>query len=139
MRTASTSMTAVRSSSKVNLALPIIFRRQRLVERMSHSKIPPHQGAFGRLNVHCMPRPEACCWTSSLLTIDRRTLAADLNVFPLSETILVGNPLLATNFFRQRIKQEVETSRTRSRCTALVTQQVNKQIHTLGEVLAPFR
>lgn len=53
-----------------------------------------------------------------------RSLAVALNVLTLSERILLGNPCLAENHFRARMKVGVDISRTRSRWIARVIQQV---------------
>ena len=58
-------------------------------------------------------------------------LAADLNVFPLSEISLRGKPRLAVNRLKLLMKASVVISGTSSKCTALITQHVYKQIHTL--------
>ena len=57
--------------------------------------------------------------------------AADLNVFPLSEIILHGNPLLAVNLLKHLMNDSQLISGTKSKCIALTAQQVYKQIHTL--------
>ena len=119
--TDSTSTTAVSNSSKLSLALPTIFLKQRFIDRISRSNTPPHQGAFGRLNVQLIP-----------ISLD-----AALNVLALSDTIRVGNPLRATNLLRHMINDGVERSLTMSMCTARVTQHVNKQIQILDVSVVP--
>ena len=64
-------------------------------------------------------------------------LAADLNVFPLSEIILRGKPLLAVNRLKLLINDSQLRSGTKSRCTALTAQQVYRQIQTLASVDNP--
>ena len=62
--------------------------------------------------------------------MDSITLAVALKVFALSEIIFLGRPLLAIYLFKQWMNAKVDNSLTSSRWMALVTQQVNKQIHT---------
>ena len=71
--------------------------------------------------------------------MDLITLAAALKVFALSEIILLGRPLPAINLFKHQMNAEVDNSFTSSRWMALVTQQVNKQIHTFpsSKLLVP--
>ena len=64
------------------------------------------------------------------------SFAVALNVLALSEIIFLGIPLLAENCFKHWTKVIVVMSSTSSRWIARVTQQVNKQIHTLS-LLAP--
>ena len=53
-------------------------------------------------------------------------------VFPLSDMNRWGNPLRAANLFKHIMNVSVDMSRTMmSRCTALVTKHVNKQIQAL--------
>ena len=49
---ASTSITAIRSSSYENFTWPTIFLKHLLVDLISLSNTPPHQGAFFRLKYH---------------------------------------------------------------------------------------
>ena len=65
-------------------------------------------------------------------------LAVALNVLALSERILCGSPLLAVNLFKHRTNVTADKSNTNSRCTALVTQHVKRQIHTLLLVDTPW-
>ena len=56
---------------------------------------------------------------------------ADLKVFALSEMHSRGNPLLAVKRLKLLMKASAVMSGTMSKCTALTTQQVYTQIHTL--------
>ena len=58
-------------------------------------------------------------------------LEAAVNVFPLSDIIRVGKPLLALKRLKRRMKDCAVRSGTTSKCMALTTQQVNRHIHTL--------
>ena len=59
--------------------------------------------------------------------------AAPMNVFPFSDIICTGSPLLATKRLKLRRKKGVVRSVTRSRCTALTTQHVHRHIQTFLE------
>ena len=61
---ASTSMSAVLSSSKVGLAFPIVFLKHLLTDLMRRSKTPSHHGALGILNIFLTLRSSRCAWTS---------------------------------------------------------------------------
>ena len=103
-------------------------------------KILPHQGAFSILKIHSMPDPDRYCWISSLDVMALSSLAAALNVFPLSEMNLLGSPLLAVNRLRLHKNAEVVMSMTMSRWIARTTQRVYRQIQTLQEfVTSPER
>ncbi len=99
---------AVTSSSKETCALPITLRRQRLVDLTILSNAPPHQGARSTLNNHSMPNPARYSLIVSSSKTDLRYLEAALNVLPLSEMNLLGNPLLAENLFKHRRKVSVD-------------------------------
>ena len=133
---ASTSTSAVFSSSYENLACPIILRRHLFIDLTSRSNKPPHQGAFSKLNVHVTPTSARYLVNSGCFTISLRVLAAALNVLPLSDTNFWGRPLLAVKRFRHLMNVMVDMSKTRSRCTARVTQQVNKHIQALQLLLS---
>ena len=122
LRTISISTKAVSSSSWENLDRPKAFLRQRLVDHTSRSNKPPHHGALGTLNFHSMPTPSKYLWTSELETTLLITFAAATNVWPLSDTIRAGKPLLELNLLKLRIKVEADKSGTRSKCMALVMQ-----------------
>ena len=120
-RIASTSAITVRNSS---------FRHL-LVEPINRSKKPPHQGAFSRLKDHSIRIPRKNFSTSGWLIIATKILFADLNVLLLSDISFRGTPLLAVNLLKHKINDEAVMSTTKSKCTALVTQQVKRHIHTL--------
>ena len=65
-------------------------------------------------------------------------LAADLNVFALSDTIFCGKPLLAVNLLKHWMKASAVIYGTMFKCTALVIQQVNRQIQTLLFTVIPW-
>ena len=67
----------------------------------------------------------------------RFTLQGTSKVFPSSDMILLDSPRLATKLFRLLMNTGVLRLSTRSRWTALTTQQVNRQIHTFSQ-LWPF-
>ena len=103
-----TSTMTVCSLSSENLAWPVNFLRQRFVLLIRLSKTPPHQGAFSMLNSHSVPLMERwliMVW--SLKTPSRKTAAA-LKLFPLSERIFFGIPLLAANHSRHLMKESVD-------------------------------
>ena len=54
-----------------------------------------------------------------------------LKVLALSDSNLRGNPLLDVNRLKQRRNDSAVMSGTKSRCTALTTQQVNRHSQTL--------
>ena len=58
LMTPSISVIRVVNSSRVSLALPTIFFRQRFVVLIMRSNIPSHHGALARLKVHCIPTPD---------------------------------------------------------------------------------
>ena len=60
------------------------------------------------------------------------TLSAPLNVLLLSDTIRRGNPLRDMNLLKERMKDWVVISSTASEYTALMVQQVYKQIQVLN-------
>lgn len=68
------------------------------------------------------------------------SLAASLNVLPLSDITLDGTPRLAEKRLKLLRKVSVVMSVTKSRCTARVAQQVYKHSHTLevSDALAVF-
>jgi len=101
------------------------------------SKAPPHHGARSMLKVHSHPLSAKWSRTVSSLNTDSKNFEAALNVFPLSDMNLWGNPLRAANLFKHLMNVSVDMSKTMSRCTALVTKQVNKQIHVLPVLLGP--
>ena len=72
------------------------------------------------------------------LTTPLITLAAALEVFPLSEIKQCGSPLLAQNRLRLQMNVSVDMSGIMSILTALVVQQVYKQTHTLLHLVAPY-
>ena len=128
---ASTSMITVSSSLYFNLARPITFLKQCLVDCTKRSKMPPYHGALSMLNTHSTLSPANCLATSLLLVIALRILAADLKFFPLSETILLGRPCRAAKRLREYRKDCYDKSDTRSRWTALVIQHMYRHIQTL--------
>ena len=107
----------------------MIFLKHLLVDLTILSNTPPHQGALGKLNNHFTLILDKYCLTLSSLAITSITLAAALKVLPLSETKRWGSPLLAQNLLRLQMNVSVDISGTMSMLTALVTQQVYKQIH----------
>ena len=72
-----------------------------------------------------------------LCNIEEMILLADLKVLLLSDITVRGRPLRAENHLKHQIKESAVMSKTSSRWIALVTQQVNKEIHTF--VSDPFR
>ena len=105
-----------------------------MVDRTICSNIPPHQGAFSRLKLHCRPIMLLYCFTSGCVNTSYIAFAADLKVLPLSDTILCGNPLLEVKRLKHRRKASTVMFGTMSRCTALTTQHVYKHIHTFFSV-----
>ena len=89
------------------------------------------------LKVHSHPFSVKWSRRVSSLNTNFRNLEAALKVLPLSEMNLRGSPLRAANHLRHQIKVSVDMSRTMSRCTALVTRQVNKQMYTFLVVALP--
>ena len=57
-----------------------------------------------------------------------------LNVLALSETIWTGNPHRDVKHLKLRINDAAIISGTKSKCTALVVQQVYRQIHIFIDV-----
>lgn len=60
-----------------------------------------------------------------------------MKVFALSEVTLAGIPRLATNLLKLLRNVSVDISSARSRCTARVTPQVYKHIHTSLDFSVP--
>ena len=117
--------------SSVSLASPIVFLRHLFIDWIRHSKNPPYQGAFSRLNLHFTFKPDRRCCTSWLSNSCAVVCATDSKVFALSEITSRGIPLLAVNFLKHLRKVRAAKSGTNSRCTARVMQHVNKAIQTL--------
>ena len=101
------------------------------------SKAPPHHGARSMLKVQSHPFSAKWSRTVSSLNTDFKYFEAALNFLPLLDMNLQGNPLRAANLFKHLMNVSVDMPRTMSRCTGLVTKQVNKQIHALPVLLGP--
>ena len=125
-----TSVRVVRSSSYDNLALPTVFLRHRFVDLIILSNNPPYHGTFSRLKHHCKPMLLLYCLTSGWVNTECMILSTDLNVFPLSDTILHGNPLLAVKRLKLCKKTLAVMFGTRPKCTALTTVHMYRHIHT---------
>ena len=123
-------MTTVSNSSDVSLALPTVLFKHCFTDFTKRSNIPPHQGALSKLKIHLMRVSKKYLVTVGCAKRFRRTLCANLNVFPLSESTRLGNPHLAVNRLKQLIKASVVIFGMTSKWAALVAQQVYKQIHT---------
>jgi len=95
----------------------------------------PHHGALSRLKYHCKLMLLLYHLTSGWVKTE---WTADLNVFPLSDTILSGNPLLAVKRLKHHMKASAVMFGARSRCTALVTLHVYRHIHTFFSVTNPW-
>ena len=90
---------------------------------------PPHQGACSMLKTHSTLRVDYCSHTLPCCTMPN-TLAADLKVYPLSDTILAGIPRQAVNLLKHLRNTSVVRLGTSSRWIPLGTQHVNKHSHT---------
>ena len=64
--------------------------------------------------------------------MDLSVFAADLKVFPLSDTILLGRPRRAAKRLKQRRNDWADKLGTTSRCIALTMQHVYIQIQTFS-------
>ena len=126
------------SSSYENLDRPRTFLSHRLVDLTSLSNSPPHHGALGTLNLHSMPIPWKNFRTHGLDNTLFIILAAALNVFPLSEIISAGKPLLELNHLKLQMKVCADISLTISKWMALITQHVYKAIHAFDWTLPRF-
>ena len=80
-----------------------------------------HTNLIHYLPHHPVVREDKACVSTSCIDF-----AADLKVFPLSDTILRGNPRLDVKRLKHRRKASTIMFGTMSRCTALTTQHVNK-------------
>ena len=78
----------------------IVFFTHLLTDFTSLSNIPPHQGAFSRLNVHFICSFAKCFLTPGLFKILVISRAASLDVLPLSDTTNEGLHRLALNLLR---------------------------------------
>ena len=110
----STSVRVVKSSSYVDFTIL--------------STIPPHYGAFSKLNCYCNPTILLHCFTSGCASTAWMALADVLMFSPLSNTTLCRNPLLEVN----RLKHLRKASDVKSgRCTAHNAQVQNDVLISL--------
>jgi hypothetical protein len=93
----SMSINIVRNSSNDNVARPMDFFRHLLTLFIERSQKSPCHGAFSIMNFQETPLFARCCCTSVERLIFDSSLLADLNVFALSEIIILGSPLRPEN------------------------------------------
>ena len=132
----STSVKAVWSSSKVSRPLPIVFRRHVLTDLTTLSNFPPHHGAFSRSKSNWTFIPLKYAFTVGWFKIDDSILSTTLKVSLLSDSTLIGKPLLAVNCLKHLRNACAVMSCTISRWIALTTQHVYKHMQTFSPSLA---